>query len=118
VAGRYDADYQPFSLAGQQSIALNSIKAFAGQKQIPLVFVNLPLSQDYLDSVRLTREQQFQQMMQRQVGGGFTFIDLGRQWRNQNQYFADPSHINRYGAATLSSQLAANPQIPWPQPRP
>lgn len=119
VAGRYDADYQPFSLAGQQAVALNSIKAFARQQQIPLVFISLPLSQDYLDSVRLSRERQFQQMMQQQqVGGGFVFIDLSGQWLNQNQYFADPSHINRYGAAALSSQLATNNQIPWPQPRP
>ncbi|HEY9649150.1 MAG TPA: hypothetical protein V6C95_00700, partial [Coleofasciculaceae cyanobacterium] len=118
VAGRYDADYQPFSLSGQQAAALNSIKAFARQQQIPLVFVNLPLSQDYLDPVRRTREQQFQQFMQQQSGGGFLAIDMGRQWLNQNQYFADPSHLNRYGAAAVSNQLATNPQIPWPQPRP
>lgn len=117
VAGRYDADYQPFSLSGQQAVALNSIKAFARQQQIPVVFVNLPLSQDYLDPVRRTREQQFQQFMQQQSGGGFLAIDMGRQWLNQNQYFADPSHLNRYGAAAVASQLAANPQIPWPQPR-
>lgn len=117
VSGRYDADYQPFSLSGQQAVALNSIKAFARQQQIPLVFVNLPLSQDYLDSVRRTREQQFQQFMQQQSGGGFVTINMGRQWLNQNQYFADPSHLNRYGAAAVSNQLAANSQIPWPQSR-
>ncbi|HAA32147.1 MAG TPA: hypothetical protein DCE56_36145, partial [Cyanobacteria bacterium UBA8553] len=59
VVGRYDADYQPFSLSGQQATALNALKAFAIEQQIPLVFVNLPLTQDYLDSVRRTREQQF-----------------------------------------------------------
>lgn len=117
VSGRYDADYQPFNLAGPQITALNSIKAFAKQQQIPLVFVNLPLTQDYLDSIRRLREQQFQQMMQQQTGDGFIFIDLGRQGLNQNQYFSDPSHLNRYGAAAVSSQLATNPQIPWPQPR-
>ncbi|MBW4544495.1 MAG: hypothetical protein KME25_08635 [Symplocastrum torsivum CPER-KK1] len=117
VAGRYDADYQPFSLAGQQATALNSVKAFARQQQIPLVFVNLPITQDYLDPVRRTREQQFQQMMQQQAGGGFTFIDLGKQWLTQNEYFTDPSHLNRYGAAAIASQLATNTQIPWPQPR-
>lgn len=117
VTGRYDADYQPFNLAGPQITALNSVKAFAQQQQIPLVFVNLPLTQDYLDSIRRLREQQFQQMMQRQAGEGFIFIDMGRQGLNQNQYFSDPSHLNRYGAAAVSSQLATNPQIPWPQPR-
>ena len=118
VAGRYDSDYQPFSLAGQQAVALNTIKTFARQQGIPIVFVNLPLTQDYLDPVRRNREQQFQQLMQRQAGEGFIFINLGRQWLTQNQYFVDPSHLNRYGAAAVATQLATNPQIPWPQPRP
>ncbi len=118
VVGRYDADYQPFSLAGQQATALNSLKAFAIEQQIPLVFINLPLTQDYLDSVRRIREQQFQQFMQRQVSPGFVFINLGRQWLTQNQYFTDPSHLNRYGAAAVARQLAANSKIPWPQPSP
>lgn len=116
VVGRYDADYQPFSLDGQQANALNSLKAFAKQQQIPLVFVNLPLTEDYLDSVRGTREQQFQQFMQQQVTPGFVIFDLGKQWLTQNQYFTDPSHLNRYGAAAVARQLAANHQIPWPQP--
>ncbi|HAG85104.1 MAG TPA: hypothetical protein DCL61_29140 [Cyanobacteria bacterium UBA12227] len=116
VVGRYDADYQPFSFSGKQAVALESIKAFTQQQKIPLVVVNLPVSRDYLDSVRLTRERQFRQLMQRQgASGGFIFIDLGEQWVNQNQYFADPSHLNRYGAAAVSNQLATNPQIPWPQ---
>jgi len=117
VSGRYDGDYQPFSLAGQQATALNALKALAKQQQIPLVFVNLPLNQDYLDSERSYREQQFQQFMQQQAGNGLIFIDLARQWPTQDQYFFDPSHLNRYGAAAVASQLATNPQIPWPQPR-
>ncbi len=117
VSGRYDADYQPFNLAGQQATALNSVKAMAKQQQIPLVFVNLPLNQDYLDSVRRLREQQFQQMMQKQAGDGLVFIDMGREWPNRNEYFSDPSHLNRYGAAAVANQLANNAQIPWPQPR-
>ena len=117
VSGRYDADYQPFSLTGQQITALNTLKAFAKQQQIPLVFVNLPLTQDYLDSVRRLREQQFQQWMQQQAGDGLIWIDMGRQWPNRNEYFTDPSHLNRYGAAAVASQLASNPQIAWPPPR-
>jgi hypothetical protein len=115
VSGRYDADYQPFSLTGQQITALNTAKAFAKQQHIPLVFVNLPLTQDYLDSVRRLREQQFQQWMQQQAGDGLIWIDMGRQWPNRNEYFTDPSHLNRYGAAAVASQLASNPKIPWPQ---
>ncbi len=118
VAGQYDSDYQPFSLGGKQATALNSIKTFAKQQKIPLVFVNLPLTQNYLDSLRQTREQQFQQWMQQQAGGGFVFVNLGRQGLGENKYFADPSHLNRYGAVAVSNQLAANSQIPWPQPKP
>jgi hypothetical protein len=117
VTGRYDSDYQPFSLAGQQAVALNSIKALARQQKIPLVVVNLPLTQDYLDSVRQNREQQFLQWMQRQVSPGFVFINLGSQWTTEYKYFTDPSHLNRYGAAAVANLLAANRQIPWPQPR-
>jgi hypothetical protein len=117
VSGRYDADYQPFNLDGEQATALNSVKALARQQQIPLVFVNLPLNQDYLDSVRRLCEQQFQQMMQQQAGDGFIFIDMGWEWPNRNEYFSDPSHLNRYGAAAVAIQLANNPKIPWPQPR-
>ncbi|MFB8790046.1 MAG: hypothetical protein U7123_14600 [Potamolinea sp.] len=117
VTGRYDSDYQPFSLAGQQAVALNSIKAFAKQQKIPVVFVNLPLNQEYLDSIRQSREQQFTQWMKQQVGNNFLFLDLGQQWLNENKYFVDPSHLNRFGAAAISNQLATNSQIPWPQPR-
>lgn len=116
VAGRYDADYQPFSFAGSQAMALNSIQAFLAQQQIPLVIVNLPVSEDYLDSVRLTRERQFRQRMQQKATRNeFVFVDLGEQWKNQNQYFADPSHLNRYGAAAVASFLADKSEIPWSQ---
>ncbi|HEY9600275.1 MAG TPA: hypothetical protein V6C85_01600 [Allocoleopsis sp.] len=118
VPGQYDADYQPLSLSGQQATALNSVKTLAQQQHIPLVVVNLPLTQDYLDSVRQQREQQFQQWMQQQASGGLVFINLGQLWVNQNEYFIDPSHLNRYGAVAVSNQLATNAQIPWPKPRP
>ncbi|NEN94671.1 MAG: hypothetical protein F6K50_03735, partial [Moorea sp. SIO3I7] len=103
-----------FSFAGKQTTAVNAIKSFLRQQNIPLVVVNLPLTKDYLDPVRLNREQKLQQWMLKQTGEGFIFIDMGRQWLNQNQYFADPSHLNQYGAAAVASELAANPQIPWP----
>lgn len=117
VAGAYDADYQSFSLSGQQAVALNKVKAFAKQKKIPLIYVNLPLTEDYLDPVRRNREQQFQQWMKQQAAEGFVFIDLAKR-PGQNENFADPSHLNRYGAAAVSSQLATSSQIPWTQPRP
>ena len=113
VAGLYDGDYQPFSFSGPQLNALNSVKEFAYQQQIPLVLVNLPVSQSYLDWERLRREVQFEQLMQGQTS--LIFIDMGRLWLKQNQYFADPSHLNRYGAAAVASFLATHPNIPWPQ---
>ncbi|NER27522.1 MAG: hypothetical protein F6J89_07775 [Symploca sp. SIO1C4] len=114
VAGIYDADYQPFSFSGQQAVALNSIKAFTSKQQIPLVIVDLPITGEYLDSWRLRRQQQFEKLMQQKVSEEFIFIDLAQQWLTQNDYFADPSHLNRYGAAAVSSQLAAESKIPWP----
>jgi hypothetical protein len=79
--------------------------------------VNLPLTQDYLDSVRQQREQEFNQWMQQQATEGLVFINLGQFWVNQNEYFTDPSHLNRYGAVAVSNQLATSAQIPWPKPR-
>jgi hypothetical protein len=118
VSGRFDGDYQPFSLSGAQFAAFNAVKTFAKQQKIGLVLVNLPLTDEYLDSIRQSREQQFQQTMQGQVGEGFLFINLVSQWPTQYQYFTDPSHLNRNGAAAVANLLAANRQIPWPQPRP
>lgn len=115
VTGIYDADYQPFSFSGQQAVAFNSIKAFTSKLKIPLVVVNLPVTQEYLDSWRLPRQQQFRKLMQQKVSEEFIFIDLAQQWLTQNDYFADPSHLNRYGAAAVSSQLAAESKIPWPK---
>ncbi|NEQ69856.1 MAG: hypothetical protein F6K21_31060 [Symploca sp. SIO2D2] len=113
VAGLYDGDYQPFSFSGPQWNALNSVRAFAMQRQVPLVLVNLPVSQNYLDWERSRREVQFEKLMRGQTG--LTFIDMGRLWLDQNQYFADPSHLNRYGAAAVASFLASHPNIYWPQ---
>jgi lysophospholipase L1-like esterase len=118
VSGRFDSDYQPFSLSGAQIVAFNAVQNFAKQQKIALVLVNLPLTDEYLDSIRQSREQQFQQYMQGQVGDGFMFVNLVQQWPTQYQYFTDPSHLNRNGAAAVANLLAANRQIPWPQARP
>lgn len=118
VSGRFDSDYQPFSLSGAQLDAFNAVKNLAKQQKIGLVLVSLPLTDEYLDSVRQSREQQFRQYMQGQVGDGFVFIDLVQQWPTQYQYFTDPSHLNRNGAEAVANILAANRQIPWSQPRP
>jgi hypothetical protein len=113
VGGLYDNDYQPFGLEGVQAISLEATVNFLRSQQIPLVFINLPLSNDYLDTVRLNYERQFQQFLQQVAGEGFEVIDWLERWRGRNQYFADPSHLNKFGAAALANQLATMP-LPWP----
>lgn len=115
VAGRYDGDYANFSLGGKQETALASLVAFTREKKVPLVFVNLPLTNDYLDSDRERYEKQFRQFMQRQAREkGLIFRDLNISALSRNEFFADPSHLNRFGAAAVSRQLGRDKQIPWP----
>ena len=115
VAGQYDSNYIPFRLDGEQQDATVAIANFAQSQQIPLVFVNLPLTQDYLDVARQDYEQRFRQHMQQLAAAeGFTFRDLSQtETLMQNQYFADPSHLNFYGANAVAAQIAADPSIPW-----
>ena len=114
VEGRYDGAYQSFQLRGVQTQALESIIAFTREQDRLFGFVNLPLSQDYLDPFRLRLERQFQTFLQQQSKAqGFLVVDLLQQWTGQNALYADPSHLNRTGAAILSRQLANSRQIPW-----
>jgi len=115
VSGQYDSAYQPFRLQGVQTESLRAIASWAQSEEIPLVVVNLPLSDDYLDPVRLGYERQFQAYLQREAQrGNFQLLDRLLQWRRQQGFFADPSHLNRFGAAALARQLAATAEIPWP----
>lgn len=114
VSGQYDSAYQPFRLTGVQSVSLEAITTFARSRDIPLVFVNLPLSDDYLDATRLQYERQFQRFLRTQAAAGdFILLDWLEQWRGQNAFFADPSHLNQQGAARIASQLANASDIPW-----
>lgn len=114
VAGLYDETYSRFNLEGVQAVSLRAIADFAQTNDIPLVFVNLPLSEDYLDPTRLAYEQQFQQFLAREgQAGGFTVVDLLREWPNQNNFFADPSHLNRVGAAQVAIRVSEEKSIPW-----
>lgn len=115
VAGQYDSNYIPFELGGEQQAATMAIANFAQAQRIPLIFVNLPLTQDYLDPARRAYENQFRQHMQQLAArAGFIFCDLSQQQElMQNEYFADPSHLNRYGASAVAAQLAADSTIPW-----
>ncbi|TVQ11713.1 MAG: hypothetical protein EA368_05130 [Leptolyngbya sp. DLM2.Bin27] len=114
VLGQYDNAYRPFRLTGVQTVSFEATVQFLRSRNIPLVFVNLPLSNDYLDGVRLGYERQFQRFLQGWANrGSLTLVDLLEDWRWQSHLFADPSHINRYGAREISSRLAADGRIPW-----
>jgi hypothetical protein len=118
VSGQYDRDYENFNLGGKQATAFNSVVAFTKARKIPLIFVNLPLTDDYLDGTRLWAEQQFRQRMdQLSRQKGFAFRDLSQRWPGRNDYFFDPSHLNRFGAIAVSRLLATDSSIVWPRPK-
>jgi hypothetical protein len=112
INGRYDAAYSPFELYGAQTTALASLAEFTRAQNSQLIFVNLPLSDSYLDSYRQYYEEQFQQFLQDQSQAlGFDVVDLLTQWESQNALFADPSHINQDGAAAIARQLAQHAKV-------
>lgn len=114
VAGDYDNDYESFQLSGKQDSALESLLQYTKAQNINLVFVNLPLTNDYLDPVRLEYEEQFQRYMHASAAQkGLIFRDLSQMLLTKHDYFSDPSHLNRYGAYQVSNQLAQDPMIPW-----
>ncbi|AFY84298.1 hypothetical protein [Oscillatoria acuminata] len=117
VSGDYDADYESFQLAGIQTAAVTNLLEFTREHQIPLVFINMPLTQEYLDPVRLEYERQFQKYMLSLSleKEGLSFRDLSQLWPTEIDRFSDPSHLNRYGAHEVSNRLSQDPMIPWPQ---
>ena len=117
VSGNYDADYESFQLAGIQTAAVTNLLAFTREHQIPVVFINMPLTQEYLDPVRLEYERQFQKYMLSLSleKEGLSFRDLSQLWPTEIDRFSDPSHLNRYGAHEVSNRLSQDPMIPWPQ---
>ena len=117
VAGDYDGDYRAFRMDGEQSDALRNLLRFTTEKEIPVVFVNTPLTDEYLDSYRSRAEDTFTEYMLQVAERypDFIFRDLGQLWPQQYDYFSDPSHLNRYGAYQVSKRLSQDPLIPWPQ---
>ncbi|WP_083618793.1 hypothetical protein, partial [Planktothrix paucivesiculata] len=116
VSGYYDGDYQGFELEGKQTTALKNLIEYVDSKNINLVFVNMPLTEDYLDQVRMAYEEKFQYFMQSiSQETELLFIDLSREWLQNYDYFSDPSHLNQYGAVAVSQKLVELDQIPWPR---
>jgi hypothetical protein len=115
VTGQYDSDYEKFQIAGRQETALRSLLQYAQSQDVPVVFVNLPLTEDYLDPFRREYEQTFREFMVELAlqQPNLTFRDLGDLWTTRYSYFSDPSHLNRYGAYAVSQRLAQDPLIPW-----
>lgn len=115
VSGRYDGDYKDFRLEGRQDDAFQELLAYIQSQGIPLVFVNTPLTDEYLDNYRQAAEDDFlQYMLQLSTSeAGFVFRDLGQVWQQRYDYFSDPSHLNRYGAYQVSNRIAQDPMVPW-----
>lgn len=122
VSGEYDSDYENFSLRGRQADALANVAQFTQARQIRLVFVNLPLTNDYLDTTRKRHEDTFQrEMLQLSQQLGFVYRDLTQAFPARTDFFSDPSHLNRYGGYEVSRRLVQDAMIPWstarsPQP--
>jgi hypothetical protein len=114
VSGYSDGDYGNFQLAGSQHQALQQVVDLVAQHKIPLVFVNLPLTDIYLDKYRQTHETAFKQYMQASANSKrLTFVDLDGSFNTQYNLFSDPSHLNQFGATEVSAQLAKTASIPW-----
>lgn len=114
VSGEYDSDYESFSLEGVQTESMIAIAQYAQSQKLPLVFVNLPLTQEYLDPSRKRHEDAFQQqMLSLAPEFGFIYRDLSSALTTKPDYFSDPSHLNRYGAYAVSQRLAQDVMIPW-----
>jgi hypothetical protein len=120
VSGTYDGDYEDFRLDGAQTEAFQSLLSFTQANNIPIVFVNTPLTDEYLDDYREDAEAEFLRYMfvLSTAESGFIFRDLGQVWPQRYDYFSDPSHLNRYGAYQVSNRLAQDPLIAWPQKAP
>ncbi|NEQ99849.1 MAG: hypothetical protein F6K30_24645 [Cyanothece sp. SIO2G6] len=118
VPGNYDRDYSNFRLDGRQGDALQTLVSLGQTYDIPIVFINMPLTQEYLDPFRVAYEQTFRQYMLNLAlqQEHFVFRDLGPLWlddTDHRSYFSDPSHLNRYGAYEVSQHISKDPMIPW-----
>lgn len=114
VRGDSDGDYVNFQLSGSQSRALQQVTNLLAEHQIPLIFVNTPLSDIYLDRFRRQHERTFRKYMQQlMTDRQLTFIDLDNLFSKQYQLFSDPSHLNQFGAIAVSRTLAQSPLISW-----
>lgn len=114
VTGDSDADYSNFQLLGIQHQALQQVTNLLSTHRVPLIFVNVPVSDIYLDKFRQAGEMNFKQYMQQFVDlNQLTFVDMDGFLNTQYDRFSDPSHLNQFGASEVSRYLAQTNLIPW-----
>jgi len=114
VTGSSDRDYANFQLVGNQDRSLHQTIELLATHKIPLVFVNMPLSDIYLDKFRNQHEVIFKQYMQKLMNSHqLTFIDLDSLINKQYDRFSDPSHLNQFGAIEVSKYIAKRKEISW-----
>jgi Protein of unknown function (DUF1574) len=114
VTGESDGDYANFQLLGLQQRALDRTIELLDSHKVPLVFVNLPLSDIYLDKARRQHEVIFKEYMQKLTDSQrITFIDMDGVLDRNYDRFSDPSHLNQIGASDVSRYLARVEGIPW-----
>ena len=114
VTGASDGDYTSFQLGGNQDLALHQAIELLAAHHIPLLFVNMPLSDIYLDRFRDRHEVSFKIYMQKSMNSHqLTFVDLDGLLNKQHDRFSDPSHLNQFGAIDVSKHLAKLKEISW-----
>jgi Protein of unknown function (DUF1574) len=106
VTGDSDGDYANFQLQDHQDIALHQTIDLLQNNKIKLVFVNLPLSDIYLDKSRRQHEVTFKNYMQKLMDlKQLTFVDMDGLLNTRYDHFSDPSHLNQTGATAVSEYL-------------
>jgi hypothetical protein len=116
VSGESDGDYANFQLSGNQDRAVQRTIELLAARKISLVFVNMPLSNIYLDKFRSDREVMFENYMQNLMAARqLTFVNLNNLLTQKYDRFSDPSHLNQFGAIDVSRYLASTAEISWQQ---
>jgi hypothetical protein len=114
VTGDSDGDYANFQLQDRQDVALHQTMDLLNANKIKLVFVNLPLSDIYLDKSRRQHEATFKTYMQKLMDANkLTFVDMDGLLSNRYEHFSDPSHLNQTGAIAVSQYLTQTNAIQY-----
>ncbi len=108
LPGQFDRDSLTLDPAQQQ--AFGRLQTWCRQRQLPLLFIDAPLTDRYLDAPRRLHQERFHRWLAQQA---LPWRDYSNRWPQRYGYFADPSHLNRQGARSLAVEVAQDPAIPW-----